>query len=109
MTVIIRSFLYQITLSDHESYAIYTVDYDCDAEGNIVPSGLDTYEFGDLIIQTSSMRFTIKKTYCAYDYCVGILEEIRERYLDPVIIIDMEKLNKNWPYHAGELIVEPLK
>lgn len=107
--IIIRSFFYQITIADHESYAIYTVDYDCDEDGNIVPPGLDTYQYGDIIIQTPTIRFKIMKTYCAYDYCVRMLEEIKSKCNDPVIYINMEDLNKYWPDHGGELVVEPVK
>lgn len=107
--IIIRSFLWQITIANSQSYVIFTIDYDCDEDENIVPHGLDTYEYGDLIIQTDTMRFTVKKTYAAYDYCVRILEEIKAKCREPVIYIDMEELNQFWSDHAGELIVEPLR
>lgn len=107
--IIIRSLFYQVTISDNDSYGIYTIDYDLDEDGNVVPSGLDTYQYGDIVIQTSAVRFIFKRVYAAFDYAVRIMEEIKEHCQEPVIYINMEDLNENWEYHGGELVVEPVK
>lgn len=109
--LIIRSLFYQITIPSNESYAIFTNDYYIDTDGNVLTKAnkTDVYEFGDIIIQTSSSRYVFKKVYSAYDYAVRIMDHIKEHQGENVIYVDMADLNENWENHSGTFEVETFK
>lgn len=108
--LIIRSLFYQITIPSNEEYAIYTNDYYLDQDGNVLTdtARTDVYEYGDIIIQTSRVKYIFKKVYSAYDYAVRIMEYIKEHREDGVIYINMEELNSHWEDHSGTFEVEQL-
>ncbi len=76
-------------------YSIYTNDYYVDDEGNVYEKTdrLDVYEYGDIVIETPTTRYTFYKVYAAYDYCAQILELIKKQCLRSVIHIQLEELN----------------
>lgn len=75
--LIIRSFFY-VTIPSNEEYAINTNDYYLGHDGNILTDTdrTDVYEYGDIIIQTSRVKYIFKRVYFAYDYAVRIMEYI---------------------------------
>lgn len=61
--LIIRSLLYQVTIPSNEEYAIYTNDYYLDRDGNVLTETdrTDVYEYGDIIIQTSRVKYILRR------------------------------------------------
>lgn len=108
--LIIRSTFFQIVIPDNEPYAIYSIDYYVDKDGTILTETdrSDVYEYGDIIIQTPSTKYIMKKVYSAYDYAAQIIDYIEEHRNDDQIFIDMYKLNKRWEYHEGTFEIEPV-
>jgi len=108
--LIIRSLFYQITIPDNEPYAIYSTDYYVEKDGTVVTETdrTDVYEYGDIIIQTPSTKYILKKVYSAYDYAVRIMDYIKEHRNDGLIFVDMSDLNKYWEHHEGTFEIEPV-
>ena len=91
-----------IHIPTEAEFSIYTVDYDVDTEGNICnePSCTDTYQYGDLYIETISIQYIFRRVYAAYDYCAKILEMLRKWNGEGSISIQLESLNEVTEFFA---------
>lgn len=110
--LIIQDYSFQIAIPSNEAYAIYSNDYYADKEGNIlteIDSLSNVYEYGDIIIQTSSTKYILKKVYTAYDYVSEIIRYIEKHRDDDVIFIDLYELDGRWEVQDAELEIEVLR
>lgn len=107
--IIIRSLFYQITIPSNEEYAIYANYYYTDGEPvqTEVEQAEDS-EYGDIIIQTKSVKYILKEVYSAYKYAVSIMDFIKDHLKDNVIYIDLGELDENLKEHSGILEIEKL-
>lgn len=110
--IVIHDSFFEIAIPNNTEYAIFSKDYFLDSEGNIIDETgrTDVYEYGDIIITTARTKYTIERVYAAYDYVAAIIRYIDKNIHEPVIIINMGKLNENWDYHhEGALIVQEIQ
>lgn len=100
--VFIMSLFNLVYLPTNSEFTIHTEDYYIDDDGqryDAMPHG-NVYEYGDLIIETPQKRYIYRKVYSAYDYCVTLIQKIKEHKGDPVILIDLDELNEVWGFQA---------
>ena len=85
-----------IEVPDYEEYCIYYNEYECDAFGNIVTdtSRTDTFDVGDIIIQTPFCKYTLKKIYFCYLYCDKLIQYIAKKRKKEKkdIFVDLKKV-----------------
>lgn len=93
--LILATMFEMICIPLNTEYSIFTNDYYVDKEGHTYKEAdrPNVYEYGDLIIETPTTRYTFFKVYAAYDYCAKILEIIKKRCLWSAIQIQLEELN----------------
>ena len=96
--ITIRALFSEINISNSEEYAIYKKDYAADRFGNPLPDNSEEvklghfYEYGDIIIETVSKRYTLTRIYCAYDWLVALLDQIDAKRNDGDVFIDLNQL-----------------
>lgn len=85
-----------IKIPDYEEYCIYHTDYECDKHGNIVREAgrTDTYDMGDLIIQTPFCKYTLKKIYFCFWHYQKLAKYIfkQEKKQESCILVDLKKV-----------------
>ena len=85
-----------IEISDYEEYCIYHTDYECDKYGNVVNASgrTDTYDMGDIIIQTPFCKYILKKIYFSFFYCEKLVKYIskKKKKGEKFIVVDLKKI-----------------
>lgn len=74
-------------------FAIYTRDYFIDKDGVVfdeITHG-DVYEYGDLIIETPSVKYIFRRVYSAYQYCAEIIRKIHGQEMQLIISINLDE------------------
>ena len=94
----IRTFCEGILFYNSESIVIYDEQYAADHYGNKLPedderiSSGKYYEYGNIVIESPSMKVVFTKVYTSYDWCAHILNYIEEHISDNAIVLDLNTL-----------------
>ena len=97
--IIIRSFDAGVFL-EKESFALYDSQYPADEHGNEIDESDPRYktgyfnECGDIIFETSSVKYIFKKVINSFLWIKEILDYINNHINDTNIIVDMNCLYK---------------
>lgn len=116
--ITIRSLFFVINIDDNQEYVIYDKGYPADWMGNPLPKDSEEvktgryYNFGDIIIETNTKRYTIKKFRDSYQWVDWIIDYIYANKEKEKIFIDIFELDKmddgsyREPDCSPELLVE---
>ena len=98
--ITIRGLFFVINIDDNQEYVIYDKSYHADMYGNPLPEDSEEvkkghfYDFGDIVIETKTKRYTLKKVCDSYQWVWCIIDYIYATRTNEKIFIDMYKLDK---------------
>ena len=96
--IIIKSLFNAVVLDEGTDFAVYENDYPADKFGNPLAAddpaleSLQFYEFGDLIIETKTMKYIFEKIYESYQVSAELVERLSEKKPGENLVIDIGTL-----------------
>ena len=111
--ITIRGLCFVINIDDNQEYVIYDKSYHADMYGDPLPEDSEEvkkghyYDFGDIVIETNTKRYTLKKVNDSYHWVRCIIDYIYANRTNEKIFIDMYKLDKIGDDLYGEPIWDP--
>ena len=108
MVIFIRS-NFEGIMFHHESFSIREEIYRADKDGNKLADGDERisngkyYDFGDIILESPSLKVIFSKVYEPYSWSSTILDHIEKHLHEDVIVLDLNTINADCEFSCGNM------